>query len=133
LIERTDATAEASFAAMRERRRLGMAIAATTRMTATTINNSISEKPASFERTFVTPSDLSKHRKGGNVAFFPSPDGKARVKVVTDYIFKSVKVDFCFKWSLFFTAKVMQASLGRAFSDPLWIPSDSRSIIASTV
>ncbi len=67
------------------------------------------------------------------MAFFPSLDAKARVKVVTDYIFKSVKVDFCFKWSLFFTAKVTQASLGGAFSDPLWIPGASRSIITITV
>jgi len=55
IVGSVQADQDISFAAMRERRRLGMAIAAITRMTATTINNSISEKPASFERTFVTP------------------------------------------------------------------------------
>src|SRR5882762_7712033 len=49
-MERREATAEASFAAMRERRRLGMAMAATIRMTETTTNNSIREKPVCFER-----------------------------------------------------------------------------------
>jgi hypothetical protein len=44
-MERTEATAEASFAAERERRRLGMAMAATIRITETTTNNSIREKP----------------------------------------------------------------------------------------
>src|SRR4029077_9358662 len=44
-MERREATAEASLAAMRERMRLGMAIAAITRITATTINNSIRENP----------------------------------------------------------------------------------------
>ena len=38
-------TAEASFAAMRERSRFGIAIAAMIRMIATTINNSINENP----------------------------------------------------------------------------------------
>src|SRR5258707_222599 len=42
---RNEATAEVSFAAMRERRRLGIAIAATTRMMATTISSSMREKP----------------------------------------------------------------------------------------
>ena len=41
-------TAEASLAAMRERKRLGIAIAAMIRMIATTISNSISEKPFCF-------------------------------------------------------------------------------------
>jgi hypothetical protein len=42
---RTEATADDSFAAMRARNRLGMAIAAMIRIMATTINSSISEKP----------------------------------------------------------------------------------------
>src|SRR5690242_2801048 len=42
---RTEPTAEASFAAMRERSKLGMAIAAMINMIATTISNSINEKP----------------------------------------------------------------------------------------
>src|ERR1039457_2516172 len=42
---RIDAAADASFAAMRARSRFGIAIAAIIRMIATTISNSISEKP----------------------------------------------------------------------------------------
>src|SRR5262249_33031366 len=42
---RREATAEASLAAMRERIKFGIAIAAMIRMIATTISNSISEKP----------------------------------------------------------------------------------------
>src|SRR6266852_7669428 len=49
-MERSEPTAEASLAAMRERIRFGMAMAATIRITATTISNSISEKPYCFER-----------------------------------------------------------------------------------
>src|SRR5690348_1140884 len=41
----SEPTADASFAAMRERSRFGIAIAAMIRMIATTINSSISEKP----------------------------------------------------------------------------------------
>src|SRR6516165_4975778 len=41
----SDPTADAWFAAMRERRRLGIAMAAIIRIIATTISNSISEKP----------------------------------------------------------------------------------------
>src|ERR1700722_15520219 len=47
-IVRIEPTAEASLAAIRDRSRLGIAIAAMIRMIATTINNSISEKPFSF-------------------------------------------------------------------------------------
>jgi hypothetical protein len=42
---RIEATADDSFAAMRARSKLGMAMAAMIRMIATTISNSISEKP----------------------------------------------------------------------------------------
>src|SRR5208282_1030169 len=45
LTARIEPTAEASLAAMRERSRFGMAMAAMIKMMATTINNSISEKP----------------------------------------------------------------------------------------
>src|SRR5579862_5139490 len=45
---RKEATAEASFAAIFERSRFGIAIAAMINMIATTINNSMSEKPFSF-------------------------------------------------------------------------------------
>src|ERR1700740_1627246 len=45
---RIDSTAEDSLAAMRARSRFGMAMAAIIRMIATTINNSISEKPFCF-------------------------------------------------------------------------------------
>jgi hypothetical protein len=45
LIVRSDPTADASFAAILERSRLGMAIAAMIKMIATTINSSIREKP----------------------------------------------------------------------------------------
>jgi hypothetical protein len=45
LYVRKEATADASFAAIFERSRLGMAIAAMIKMIATTISNSMSEKP----------------------------------------------------------------------------------------
>jgi hypothetical protein len=48
LIVRIEPTADASLAAIRDRRRLGIAIAAMIRMIATTISNSISEKPFCF-------------------------------------------------------------------------------------
>src|SRR4029077_573082 len=44
---RIEPTAEASLAAMRERSKFGMAIAAMIKMIATTISNSINEKPLS--------------------------------------------------------------------------------------
>src|SRR5262252_6614356 len=44
-IVRTEPTADASLAAMRERIRLGIAIAAMIKIIATTISNSINEKP----------------------------------------------------------------------------------------
>src|SRR6266480_3016355 len=45
---RSEPTAEASFAAIRDLRRFGIAIAAMIRMIATTISNSIREKPFCF-------------------------------------------------------------------------------------
>src|SRR5690242_12638893 len=45
---RSEATHEASLAAMRDLKRFGMAMAAMIKMMATTISNSISEKPFSF-------------------------------------------------------------------------------------
>src|SRR5271169_6456722 len=45
---RIEATADDSLAAMRERSRLGIAMAAMIRMIATTISSSISEKPLCF-------------------------------------------------------------------------------------
>ena len=48
LIVRTDPTAEASLAAIRERSKFGIAIAAMIKMIATTISNSMSEKPFCF-------------------------------------------------------------------------------------
>src|SRR5713226_4409403 len=45
---RTEPTADASFAAIFERSKLGMAMAAMIRMIATTISNSIREKPFCF-------------------------------------------------------------------------------------
>jgi hypothetical protein len=45
---RTDAAADDSLAAMRARSKFGIAIAAMIRMIATTISNSISEKPFCF-------------------------------------------------------------------------------------
>jgi hypothetical protein len=44
-IVRSDATAEASFAAIRARSKFGIAMAAIIRMIATTIKSSIREKP----------------------------------------------------------------------------------------
>jgi len=48
LMVRREPTAEASFAAIRDRRRFGIAIAAMIKMIATTISNSIREKPFCF-------------------------------------------------------------------------------------
>src|SRR6266849_1513447 len=48
LMVRREPTAEDSFAAIRDRRRFGMAMAAMIRMIATTISNSIREKPFCF-------------------------------------------------------------------------------------
>jgi hypothetical protein len=45
LMVRSDETADASFADMRARIKFGIAIAARVKMTLTTINNSMSEKP----------------------------------------------------------------------------------------
>ena len=45
LMDRTELTADASFAAMRERKRFGIAIAAMIKMIAITTRSSISEKP----------------------------------------------------------------------------------------
>jgi hypothetical protein len=45
---RIDATADDSFAAIRARNRFGIAMAAMIRMIATTISNSMSEKPFWF-------------------------------------------------------------------------------------
>jgi hypothetical protein len=45
MIVRMEATAEASFALMRDRKRFGIATAAMTRMITVTISNSISENP----------------------------------------------------------------------------------------
>jgi hypothetical protein len=53
LIVRHDATAEASFAAIRARSKFGIAIAAMIKMIATTIKSSISEKPFWFLRIFI--------------------------------------------------------------------------------
>jgi len=53
---RREPTDEASLAAMRDRSKLGIAIAAMIRMIATTINSSISEKPLDFRK--VQPSQF---------------------------------------------------------------------------
>src|SRR5260370_10831221 len=50
LMVRREPTAEASFAAIRDRRRFGIAIAAMIKMIATTINSSINENPFSCFR-----------------------------------------------------------------------------------
>src|SRR6266446_10802962 len=55
---RTEATADDSLAAIRARSKFGMAIAAMIRMIATTISNSISEKPFCFRISFSLFSDL---------------------------------------------------------------------------
>jgi hypothetical protein len=49
---RIDATADASLAAMRARSKFGIAIAAMIRMIATTISNSIKEKPSRRARGY---------------------------------------------------------------------------------
>ena len=52
LMVRSELTADASLAAMRARSKFGMAIAAMIKMIATTISNSISEKPFCFRISF---------------------------------------------------------------------------------
>src|SRR5438270_6171127 len=51
-------TADDSFAEMRARSRFGIAMAAMIRMIATTISNSISEKPFCFFIMYISPSQL---------------------------------------------------------------------------
>ena len=58
---RSEPTAADSFAAIRERRKLGMAIAAIIRMIATTINNSMREKPFVFR--IASPKVAGKARR----------------------------------------------------------------------
>src|ERR1700722_15080812 len=58
LMVRTALTADDSFAAMRARSRFGIAIAAIIRMMATTINNSISEKPLSRRISLQLPQKI---------------------------------------------------------------------------
>src|SRR6266404_5230778 len=60
-MERREEIAEASFAAVRERRRLGIAMAAIIRITETTTNNSIREKPVCLGRIAVNSSKLRAH------------------------------------------------------------------------
>jgi hypothetical protein len=55
LIVRSEATAEASFAAIFDRIKFGIAIAAMIKMIATTINNSMSEKPFCLFLIFLAP------------------------------------------------------------------------------
>src|SRR5436853_5383959 len=52
---RTEPTADASLAAIRERSKFGIAMAAMIRMIATTISNSISEKPFCFRISIFSP------------------------------------------------------------------------------
>src|SRR5215471_18923147 len=54
---RTELAADDSFAAIRARSRFGMAIAAMIRMIATTISNSISEKPFCFRISIFSSSE----------------------------------------------------------------------------
>src|SRR5580704_544933 len=58
LMVRIDPTADASLAAMRARSKFGIAMAAMIKIIATTISNSISEKPFCFLLTF----DLSPNK-----------------------------------------------------------------------
>src|ERR1700722_5352836 len=57
-MERTEPTAEASLAAMRARSKFGIAMAAMIKIIATTISNSINEKPFCF-LFIVSPGSLS--------------------------------------------------------------------------
>src|ERR1700681_3321056 len=63
LYVRSEATADASLAAILERIRFGIAIAAMIRIIATTINNSINEKPCCF---FILSSNLN-HNVGRRI------------------------------------------------------------------
>src|SRR6478609_8875842 len=73
---RIELTADDSLAAIRARSRLGMAIAAIIRMIATTISNSISEKPFCFRISLVPLSDSKfglQQTQLGNVFAFGRP------------------------------------------------------------
>src|SRR5271155_3831493 len=59
---RRDPTAEVSLAAMRERSRFGMAMAAMMRMMATTINSSMREKPFWFFMLLLLVSSVCRRR-----------------------------------------------------------------------
>jgi hypothetical protein len=58
---------------MRERKRLGIAMAATIRIIETTTNNSIKEKPVCFERIAVNSSNVKNY---ADKASFPRPRGR---------------------------------------------------------
>src|SRR5262245_5723252 len=60
---RIELTAEDSLAAMRARSKLGIAMAAMIRMIATTINNSINEKPFCFRFIITLSSYFTQHFK----------------------------------------------------------------------
>src|SRR6516165_5713011 len=73
---RSEPTAEAWFAAIRERNRLGIAMAAIIKMIATTINNSISEKPReSFLILFVSSLEIRRGRPWAWAATRAAPRG----------------------------------------------------------
>src|SRR5271170_5777616 len=76
---RMEPTADASFAAMRDRSRLGIAMAAMIKMIATTISNSISEKPFCF--LFI----VSPRSRGSKIVLY-SLAGYARVHRKEDAI-----------------------------------------------
>src|SRR5581483_10440478 len=107
LIVRIEPTADASFAAMRERSKFGIAIAAMIRIIATTINNSINEKPFCLRICFSFLSHLrclvisSTHRLAPTYVFQRSwaeyPSGHARasdVSIVLDGATRLPPADF---------------------------------------
>src|SRR3989442_7526726 len=89
--DRNDPSAEASFAAIFERSKLGMAIAAMIKMIATTIRSSISENPFCFlpmtsSPGFILPALTRKAKRnqqnfymGGSVAVGFAPVVLARI------------------------------------------------------
>src|SRR5882762_3379129 len=85
---RREPTAEASFAAIRDRRRFGMAMAAMIRMIATTISNSIREKPFCF---FMMLDLLEKFYDARARHTYRKPGTNSRNEVAPRSLFRNIR------------------------------------------
>src|ERR1700685_805536 len=90
---RTELTADDSLAAIRARNRFGMAMAAMIRMIATTISNSISEKPFCFRISF---SPLLRFKSGlvdplAVTSHFIAQNGTRGIGVPERHCFQSLR------------------------------------------